>query len=239
MLISEKNNDDNNRAAQVKLYSFDQIEGECMKSEVGNKAYMLSQLKSAGFSVPEGYCVPYSVFEIYSRTNEILTGVVDQIINIKQLLGGKVAIRSSANVEDSDNLTMAGVFESYFVFHDNEVLSAIEKIYAQSRSAEVADYLMLYGMSQEQLKMSLVVQKLVEADYSGVVYTGVNEDYILVQYFDGYRSTLLDEGTDKGTSIIINGIGELVESKAFDRRPLPKAVLRQIYQLGIRILSFV
>ena len=43
--------------------------------------------------------------------------------------------------------------------------------------------------------MGLVVQRLIEPQLAGVIYTGVNQDKLLVQYVDGFGASLVDGET--------------------------------------------
>ncbi|OPH47986.1 hypothetical protein BC351_39040 [Paenibacillus ferrarius] len=210
------------------LLSFEQV-GDENWARVGNKAYNLAKLQKAGLPVPEGFCIPIEVYKHYLQYDEILPCIADEIVKVKQNLGGKIAIRSSANIEDGDNLSMAGVFESCFVYNDYDIIDTIKRIFEQSRSVEVVDYLKIHNIEHHELELALIVQRLVESDYSGVIYTGVNDGQLLVQYFNGFDSNLLDDGTTKGSSILINTDGYITTSNGFDLRPLSAKLIQEIY----------
>lgn len=142
-------------------------------------------------------------------------------------MGGKVAIRSSANCEDSAELSMAGVFQSHDVYNDAEIPAVVEQIYKQSRSKEVDQFMALHGKSAKDVKMGLIVQELIEPEAAGVIYTGVNGNGILLQYVDGFGASLVD-GTTRGSTILIGHDNTILQSSGFETRPLSQSTTVQL-----------
>ncbi|MBI4035572.1 hypothetical protein HY383_01360 [Candidatus Daviesbacteria bacterium] len=214
------------KTADQFIYSFDQID-DAMISQIGGKAANLVKLKKAGLSVPDGYCVTTDLHDYYIANGKIPANLINQIIGIKKALGDKIAIRSSANCEDGTQLSMAGVFESCYVYQDKEVGEAIEKILKQSRSEEVAGSLAMHGKSVKDVKMGLVIQKLIEPETAGVIYTGVNGNNILIQYTNGFGVGLVD-GKTAGSAMIVDGNGVILQSTGYETRPLSPATVCQL-----------
>src|SRR3990167_2708992 len=79
-------------------YSFDEID-EAVLPRVGTKAANLVKLHRAGLPVPKGYCVPDDVHGYYLEHGQLPVDLEDQLTRARGLLGGKVAVRSSANCE--------------------------------------------------------------------------------------------------------------------------------------------
>lgn len=210
------------------LLSFDLIDDHVL-SRVGGKGTHLVLLQRAGLPVPAGYCIPIDVHEYYAENNELPHGLIAEIVAAKNSLGGKIAIRSSANCEDGTDLSMAGVFQSHYVYEDTEIPSVVEQIYRQSHSQEVEQFLDLHGKSSHDVKMGVVVQELIEPESAGVVYTGVNGDNILVQYVDDFGASLVD-GLAQGSSLLVSRDNKILESSGFETRPLSSSVVRQIAQ---------
>ncbi len=78
----------------------------------------------------------------------------------------------------------------------------------------------MHGINPVDIKMGLVVQKLIEPEYAGVIYTSVNSDQVLVQYVDGFGSKIVD-GETHGSSVLVNSQTAIVaESANFEVRPL-------------------
>ncbi len=208
------------------VYSFDQVD-ERVLSQIGGKAANLVKLSRAELPVPLAYCVSTDVHDYYIQTGQLPEGLVAEITIVKDQLGGKIAIRSSANCEDAADLSMAGVFQSHYVYRDDEIAAAVEGIFNQARSEEVAQFMAMHGMTVEGVKMGLVIQKLIEPDAAGVIYTGVNEDNLLVQYVDGFGASLVD-GATQGSALVVDRDGTILESAGFEARPLTQAVVSQI-----------
>lgn len=208
------------------LRSFDEVDSTLVP-HIGGKAANLVLLKRAGLPVPAGYCIPTGVHDYYLENGSIPDGLVEEISRAKNRLGGKIAIRSSANCEDGTDLSMAGVFQSHYVYDDNNIPTVVEQIYQQAHSSEVDNFMALHGKSAVDVKMGLVVQELIEPEAAGVVYTGVNGSNILVQYIDDFGAGLVD-GETQGTSILVDEGSRIVESTGFETRPLPMGAVHQL-----------
>lgn len=208
------------------LHPFDQIDSSFL-SLVGTKGVNLALLAKAGLPVPSGYCIPIEAHEYYVENGKVPDGLVAEITKAKDALGGKIAIRSSATCEDGTDLSMAGVFESHYVYKDEEIPAIVEQIYKQSRSKEVEGFMSLHGRSSKDVKMGLVIQELIEPDEAGVIYTGVNGNNILVQYVDGFGAKLVD-GETHGSSMLIDTNNTIIQSSAYETRPVSPDIISQI-----------
>lgn len=205
--------------------SFDEIESPDA-SQIGGKAAHLVLLKKAGLPVPPGFCIPIGIHAYYLQHGNLPEGLTEEILKAKNVLGGKIAIRSSATCEDGTDLSMAGVFESSYVYDDQEVTATVEQIFTQAKSGDVENFMALHGKSAADVRMGLVIQKLIEPELSGVIYTGVNGNQMLVQYIDGFGARLVD-GVSRGSALIIGPNGKIMESTGFDVLPFPGAALNQ------------
>ena len=204
---------------------------------IGNKSYNLAKLHKH-FPVPEGYCIVDTVYEQYKKTGKINKEIIDSVEKIRKEFDGAIAIRSSANCEDGNTLTMAGIFSSKFVTKEEEIELAIKEIYDDSGSSAVEDYLVMQNIQKEQVKVGLVVQKLIKSEVSGVIYTGINNDNLLIQYYEGYDENLLDEGTSIGTTIIVNQEGEIRQSNGYELCPIPAKLIKDLAGYAYDIRNF-
>jgi phosphohistidine swiveling domain-containing protein len=193
------------------LHAFDQIPIQ-MLAHVGTKAANLVTLSRAGLPVPYGYCIADSVHQEFQRTGVVPASLIDDIRTVRHCLGGSIAIRSSANCEDGHALSMAGVFETKYVLEQDDIEEAIKYIYEQSTSESVEQFMGLHGRSLLDMKMGLIVQKLVIADASGVVYTRINGDLRLIQYVDGFGNTLAD-GESAGNELLADRNGRVMQAR--------------------------
>jgi phosphohistidine swiveling domain-containing protein len=209
------------------IKTFDQIE-EGDRPVVGGKALHLATMAGHGIAVPDGVCVSAAAYDQYTQDGFIDQSLISELEDIRQSLGGQVAVRSSATCEDGADVSMAGVFDTHYLFEDGQDIdTAMKAIYEQSRTAQVADLLALHGYEPSQVKMGLVVQRLVQADRSGVLYTDVAGDNMLAQYVDGLGADLVD-GLKEGSSILVNQAGTITQSKGFTANPLTAEHVAQL-----------
>ncbi|MBM3227933.1 hypothetical protein FJZ27_03685 [Candidatus Peribacteria bacterium] len=208
------------------VLSFDRIDAP-NASDIGGKAAHLVMLKKAGLPVPSGYCVPISAHQQFLEHGKIPERLIEDITEAKRVLGGKIALRSSATCEDDSQLSMAGVFESLYLYDDRQIASGIEQIFQQARSRDVESFMALHGKSAGDVQMALVIQRLIEPELSGVIYTRVNGDKLLIQYIDGFGALLVD-GTTRGSALIVDASGRIVESTGFEMRPFPRKAVVQV-----------
>ncbi|NJC74043.1 phosphoenolpyruvate synthase [Planosporangium thailandense] len=86
--------------------------------------------------------------------------------------GGAAAVRSSAAGEDSDQLSFAGQYDSFLnVVGVDAVAGRVRDCWASAYSSRALVYRRLHGLSSEPAGMAVVVQRLVPADVSGVLFT--------------------------------------------------------------------
>jgi phosphohistidine swiveling domain-containing protein len=192
------------------VYSFENV-NSLIASKIGSKAANLAKLKNAGFPVPPGYCITEDAYVDFIKNNKISDKLIDEIKKLKSSLGGAIAIRSSANCEDGAELSMAGVFESKYVYADEDIPGAIERIYLQAQSQDVERFMALHGKPHADIRMGLIIQQLIEPDASGVIYTNVNGCCSLIQYIKGFGASLAD-GIAHGAAILAAPDGSVEQS---------------------------
>ncbi|MBO8142682.1 MAG: phosphoenolpyruvate synthase [Firmicutes bacterium] len=83
-----------------------------------------------------------------------------------------VAVRSSATAEDLPGLSFAGQQESYLnVCGDEELLTAVRRCWASLWTARAIRYRGRMGVDHKTVAMAVIVQRMVRADVSGVLFT--------------------------------------------------------------------
>lgn len=128
--------------------------------KMGGKASSLARLIRAGFPVPMGFVL-----------HENLSNLEEAIRNIG---GFPVAVRSSGSLEDMPDASFAGLYETFLFIHSfEELYEAIRKCFASKNSDRVKDYLQTKKISytDKDLSMSVLVQKMVESQKAGVLFT--------------------------------------------------------------------
>ena len=129
----------------------------------GGKATNLGFLIRNGFNVPEG-------FSISTRINKLTTDIKEKVIEKLKGIGYPVAVRSSATAEDSKNSSFAGQFKTFLEINsERELFVAIEKCWNSLNSKNVQAY--LKNKNIKNVKIAIIVQKMINADYGGVIFT--------------------------------------------------------------------
>ncbi|UCE52551.1 MAG: hypothetical protein JSV31_25380 [Desulfobacterales bacterium] len=157
-------------------------------SEVGKKAFELARLKRSGFPVPDAFVITHSTcLKIFSNRigdsnradvnrlieeNAVTGNIVDRILRGFQRLGPPIAVRSSAVKEDLEGASFAGQFETVLNIEEkNALLQAVRTCFASQFSERVREYAGRNKISLSELKLSVLVQKQVTPEASGVLFT--------------------------------------------------------------------
>ena len=81
------------------------------------------------------------------------------------------SVRSSADVEDGTSDSFAGQFDTYLDVPKNELQEKIDLCIASSSNESAAEYIKQREIGAENVKMSVIVQKMIDSDCSGVIFT--------------------------------------------------------------------
>ena len=153
---------------------------------VGGKAKGLALLIRLGFEVPDG-------FVLVGASEGRLPSDLDQ--RYIGMGGGKVAVRSSAIGEDSDDASFAGQYETVLNVEGLEALhSAIGQCLASVESARSSSY-RNDRTQRDDLTMNVVVQRMVDARAAGVLFTAdpvtARRDHVVVDAVSGLGEALV------------------------------------------------
>ena len=135
------------------------------KNIFGVKAANLGFLLSEKFNVPSGIAIGMKDKDDYD------------IEEIKQHLKQNklYSVRSSSTIEDSEDYSFAGQFETVLGVNFNRLEESIIKVFDSQNNLRVLNYL---GGTAKSKYFGVVVEEMVEADLSGVIFTvnPVNSD---------------------------------------------------------------
>ncbi len=153
------------------VYGFGKLPAE-EASLAGGKGRVLAQLYQAGFPVPDGCILLPTAFD----EDEMIPAAWEQVRGqLERLRAGKqisFAVRSSALSEDSALASFAGEFESLLdVRLDDDIRAAIQAVRLSRYSARVNAYRQAQGLDGDDLSMAVIIQKLIQPDFSGVLFT--------------------------------------------------------------------
>jgi pyruvate,water dikinase len=118
--------------------------------------------------------------EAQRRAEELITGtefpdaVRAEILDAYQSLGDGeefVAVRSSATAEDLPDASFAGQQETYLNITEDDLLDRVRDCWASLFSQRAIYYRTRQGFPHDQVDIAVVVQRMVDADKSGVMFT--------------------------------------------------------------------
>lgn len=165
---------------------------------VGGKGANLGELMRAGFPVPAGFVVTTAAYEAVVAANDIAAllrpavssgdgsavraafmhavippQVEDAVISAYRQIGsGAVAVRSSATAEDLPDAAFAGQQDSFLGIIDTQgLLDAVRRCWGSLWSDRAIAYREKHGFAHADVRLAVVVQRLVAADAAGVMFT--------------------------------------------------------------------
>lgn len=158
----------------------------------GGKGANLGEMVHAGIPVPEGAVLTTEAYRLYVKENKIdlkapaeeirkafLTGSMPKELHVTLLEyyigigeGERIAVRSSATAEDLEDASFAGQQETYLnVRGEEELTEAVKRCYASLWGDRAVSYRREKGYEDENVALAVVIQKMVESETAGVVFT--------------------------------------------------------------------
>ena len=171
---------------------------------LGSKYGNLVKLKENGFNVANFEIVKFEdvienpkeinriILDNKSKTNKEISDILKKYIenSIRQdfkinLKYDKYAVRSSSNIEDGKNDSFAGQFDTYLNVEKEELNTKIIQCFKSLYNENVLDYVRKKTIDIKELKMNVIIQEMVQSDYSGIIFTAnpqgiLNESVIVV-----------------------------------------------------------
>ncbi|HZK83268.1 MAG TPA: PEP/pyruvate-binding domain-containing protein, partial [Desulfosporosinus sp.] len=142
------------------------------KHLAGGKGGTLAHLYKKGYPVPNGFIIMPLAFEKGKLIQEAWAQVQAYLKQLRQEgVESSFAVRSSALSEDSSMASFAGQFDTVLdVSTDNEIMKAIRTVSKSRHSRKVQAYSEIKGINESH-EMAVVIQQMVKADISGVLFT--------------------------------------------------------------------
>jgi phosphohistidine swiveling domain-containing protein len=130
-----------------------------------------------------------------------------------------VAVRSSAAGEDAAGESFAGLHDSFLFVRGREgILAAVRKVWASAYNERALAYRRAKGIAIDSIAVAVVVQEMVEARTSGVMFTAnpntgsVHE--VVISALWGAGEGLVSAGLDADTWIVDKETLEIAETLA-------------------------
>jgi len=161
--------------------------------------------------------------------------------HISQNSQKKVAVRSSAADEDSAELSFAGQMDSFLeVTTFSEYLQAIKNCWASLYGDRAVAYRLQHGMDPWKAKIAVIVQQMVDAEISGVIFTvnPINSNYreVLITSIEGLGEALVSGKSDADT-YVLDRKGEVLKKETISDTLHP-GYLKKLTKLAIRAEEF-
>ena len=161
-------------------------------ASVGGKGASLAKMAAAGLPVPAGFHItteayrrfvsgfrdgidpadPAATQALFAR-QDVPEAVAEEIRRAYRALGDDVpvAVRSSATAEDLPDLSFAGQQDSYLNIRGDGLLDAVKRCWASLWNPRAVAYRDRHGVAHDDVALAVVVQELVAAAASGVLFT--------------------------------------------------------------------
>jgi len=232
----------------AKLFNIDQV---------GGKAYNLSLLKTRGFNVPHGIVLTTDFFDrVLKDSNISLTDVFKKTAQIKisdqlwsKIISSglidknkKYSVRSSATVEDQKDHSFAGQFDTFLNIDFHNLKPKVEKVMNSVSNESVIKYFNILNKSFN-LKMAVVIQEMVDAEISGVVFgkdiQTMNQNNIIIDVANGLAEGVVD-GTAQSTKVIYSRIDdEIIKMPNLEIVKITKAEINALIEMTVSIERFM
>lgn len=203
------------------------LDSQTTKDHVGGKGWMLLRLLERGYQVPPFFVVPTD-YDLSSTE-----AIEKELVNLR---GESFSVRSSVDLEDGKNHSFAGLFDTHLSVSPSSVIEKIHEVKNSIESARVQAYLTSSGLTNS-LKMAVVVQEMISADFSGVAFSrspiGRSSD-LVIETVMGVGEALVS-GHAKPDSYRMDRFGEIVEEVRGQETSLPQDLLREIYTLTLKL----
>lgn len=179
---------------------------------MGGKLKSLQKLSDLKFLVPSFNEVPDELFQewLIDKTSAIhkLKSICFRLV--KDNPEKNFAVRSSANLEDSESDSFAGLFVSHLRVPSDvkKIEDAIVSCWESCLSERVQSYCKDRHIDTKQLSMTVVVQEFIEGLVSGVIFTvnpvNSRDDEVVIEWTKG-DGELLVSGQVNPDQIILKG----------------------------------
>jgi pyruvate,water dikinase len=194
----------------------------------------LARLYQAGYPVPDGFVILPAAFvgdDLVAEAWEQVQRHLERLRGTDK--GASFAVRSSALSEDSAQASFAGEFETVLDVHSDDLIREAIRTVRRSRHAErVQAYSRAKGAMASH-DMAVVVQRLVRADVSGVLFTADpvtgSRTSMLGNYVCGYGEALVSGEAEPYSFTLERPKGR------YDGPPDLKRFARRLYKLGQRL----
>lgn len=138
---------------------------------VGGKGASLGEMTKASIRVPSGFVITAQTHQKFLN-DSLPVDVEQEILKAFDELGvERVAVRSSAVAEDSSQASWAGQLETYLNVSREDLINKVRECWNSIKSERALSYAGEKDLSENELFVAVVVQKMIESKSSGVMFS--------------------------------------------------------------------
>lgn len=116
-----------------------------------------------------------TLVSLYELEEDLKSEIIEELRRMQERMIGceaGYAVRSSASIEDRSDISFAGQAETVLCIRDtSSIFEAVKQVWSSAYSPSAAIYLKSKGIPVKQIKMAVVVQEMIPAVVSGVMFT--------------------------------------------------------------------
>ncbi len=197
------------------------------KHSIGTKAANLFAMQAHGINVPDLFCT-----DIYSA-HEAAGYAMEKYPDVHTF-----SVRSSALAEDGSEASFAGQFSTYLNVNCNELEEYIKETAKPVTSESFKEYCIQNGIADNELHITVIVQKMIEADMSGVIFTAnpqglLNETVVVIG--NGTGDNVVEDKVDTTTYYYNTTDKQYYYERNADAPLLSNTMLEEIIKTSISI----
>lgn len=179
----------------------------------GGKATQLGAAIRAGLPVPDGFALDTAFVDAIASDDSDARAELEKVC---ALVSGHLAVRSSAVGEDSAGASFAGQHSTVLnVSGPEAVLEAVMAVWRSARTESAMAYRQRVGVDTN-VRMGVIIQRLVAADVAGVLFTCdpvTGHDALVVEAAWGLGEAVV-QGLVIPDSYRMDRTGRVLESRA-------------------------
>lgn len=182
-------------------------------NSVGGKAASLGELMEESIPVPPGFVITTDAFK-EGMTESLKKEILE---TFDRLGAGRVAVRSSATMEDSTTASWAGQLETYLNTTREDLIEAVKKCWESIGSERAVEYVKKHDIGKDRRAVAVVVQAMVDSDISGVLFTvnpvSQKRDELVIEAIYGLGE-LLVQGAVTPENLIVDRRGKVISRES-------------------------
>lgn len=195
------------------------------------KSDNLIKLNKAGFKVPKFVIIQ----NLGSKDEFILRDISGKHIDLSFSDKSLFAVRSSCSVEDSEEVSFAGQFETKLNVEKENILDVVKEIFNGYYQSDIYSE---WGVDKNIDDSTVIVQEMVDSDISGVLFTAnpmglLNESVVVVG--KGLGCNVVDDKVNTTTYYYNIDDNLYYSEKEGNSVEISQNILKEIVEIGQKI----